>query len=137
MSYEPDEERWSAALWLGSYANVLYKDYLEYWELKNVRGETQFSNSERSHFRALKEVADALTPCLHSLSVGPEIVQKVREWLEEVGATQAAGELNSEKAAKLARAIYSHQIIRDGITIDLDSMRQTCCWLAPKNAQQR
>ena len=119
MGYEPDEDGWSASNWLGAYASVMYNEYLDYWELQNVPNDSQLSDDQRAHFLALKELADTLTPCLHSLSISPEAIAKVRRWLEHIGAADAAAKLSPDTAAKITRAISSHAIIRDGIQIDL------------------
>jgi hypothetical protein len=86
LGYDPDQDNWSAAEWLGAYANGMYNEYLNYWELQNVGKDSQFTEAQRNHIRALKEIADALTPCLHSLAVGPEVIDRVRKWLIELGA---------------------------------------------------
>lgn len=114
MDYDPDED-WSPASWLGAYANVLYNDYLDYWELQNVPADSSLTPENRSYFAHLQELAEAMVPCLHSLSVGPDVVAKVQAILADEFGT--VGEVDHELAAMVARLIQSHPIIRDGIRI--------------------
>jgi hypothetical protein len=114
--YDPDED-WSPASWLTSYASVLYNEYLDYWELQNVPSDSSFTPEQRQYFAHLEGLARDLVPCLHSLSVGPEVVAKVQSiFRAEFNATK---EVDDELAAVVTRLIYSHPIIRDGVRIDL------------------
>ena len=78
MDYDPDDVTWSPASWLGSYANILYNDYLDCRELQNVPTDSQLSAEQRLQFRRLQAIAETLTPRLHSLRAGPQVVNGVR-----------------------------------------------------------
>jgi hypothetical protein len=119
MGYEPDEDGWTASGWLGADTDAMYNEYLDYWELQNVPSDSELTDAHRAHFRSLKDLAESLTPCLHSLSMTPAAVERVKACLQQLGASKAAADLSADGAARIARAIYSDQIVRDGIQIDL------------------
>lgn len=115
MDYDPEED-WSPGGWLGAYANCLWNDYLDYWELQNVPADSTLTPEDRARNQALYEVAEAIVPCLHSLSVAPVALAKVRRFLTDLG---AVGRIDDDTAARVARALHSLPIVRDGIRCDL------------------
>ncbi|GEM_PF-6101976 len=66
--YDPDH----TGLYLSGYAEDLYHEYLDYWELQNVPKDSQLSAEQRQLFRRLHAIAKTLTACLHSLRPGPQ-----------------------------------------------------------------
>ena len=128
--YDPDEE-WSAASWLGAYANVLSDDYLNYWELLNIPDDSELTDSHRAQNKNLHEVAKSILPSLHSLQADSEIARKVSAFVEGVGISAT---INEATAAAVVRAIQSHPIVRDGIKLEL-AMEATDVVLA--GAEQR
>ncbi len=116
MDYNPDDESWSPASWLGASANVLYNEYLTFWQLQNVPKESEISEQQRAQFRHLHSLAEALTLSLHSLRAGSQAVTLVGELLANAGVSV---DVNEDFAARIIRAIHAHPIIRDGIKLDL------------------
>lgn len=113
--YDPGED-WSPASWLGAYASVLCSDYLSYWEIHHVPEGSELTPEQRQYFRHLYELAEAVIPCMHSLASDRGVADKVRQLFEGLGATS---EVDADLAAKVAKAMQSHPIIRDAIKIDL------------------
>lgn len=115
MDYDPKED-WSPGGWLGAYASVLWNDYLDYWELQNVPADSTLTAEDRARNQTLHDVAEAIVPCLHSLSVAPAAIAKVRQLLSDLG---AVGPIDDDTAAGVARTLHSLPIVRDGIRVDL------------------
>ena len=115
MDYDPEKD-WSPGRWLGAYASVLWNDYLDYWELQNVPDDSTLTPEDHFRNQTLHDVAEAIVPCLHSLSVAPAAIAKVRQFLSDVG---AIGPIDDDTAAGVARALHSLPIVRDGIRLDL------------------
>lgn len=122
MTYDPEED-WSAASWLGAFADTLYNEYLDYWELQNVPADSSLSDRQREHFRRMYAIAQSLTPCLYSLNVSPEIVAKVRDFMVQIGVSRDEAEgTDAVFATRILHAIRAHPIIRDGVRLTLASV---------------
>lgn len=115
MEYDPKGD-WSPASWLGAYVNVLWNEYLEYWELWDVPEESAFTPEQREFHRHMSELAEHMDRCLHTLRGDEDLVAKVREMTKHLGAT---ADVNEDQAVLIAQTIHAHPIIHDGIKIGL------------------
>jgi hypothetical protein len=113
--YDPDEG-FNAASWLGTIANTMWNDYLNYWEQQNVDDDSELTDADRHSFKLLIEVADSLRPSLHSLTLDANAVAKIEAFIRDLGATN---DIDAPFAIKLAQALHSHRIVAHGIQIDL------------------
>lgn len=119
IAYDPDDKDWSPSGWLGAYADVLYSEFRRYWELNESDEDTEITEEQRSGFRHFKAIADALTPCLHSLRASDALIGKASAWFDEIGVERKVDE---KLAVSIARALYkNHPIVRDTIKLDLAS----------------
>jgi len=116
VDYDPDDEKWSPSSWLGSYASVLWSDYLEYWEVQNPPEDSELTPEQRAFFAQLVKLTEAILPCLHSLAVGPSVTSEVDRFFTALGINI---DVNDDVAVKVTRAIAKHPIVRDGIKLDL------------------
>lgn len=117
MDYDPDETRWSPSSWLGAYANDIWNQYLNYWELQNIPEDSELTDSQRELFRRMYEMAEALRPCLHTLTPSVEFSDRLRGFLIELGASRTP--VDDDFAAEVATIINEQPIIRDAIKCDL------------------
>ena len=115
MDYDPEED-WSPGRSLSAYANCLWNDYLDYWQLQNVPGDSRLTAEDRARNKALHDVAEAIVSCLHSLSVPAAGIAKIRQFLSELGAVDP---IDGDPAALVAQVLHSLPMVRDGIRIDL------------------
>jgi hypothetical protein len=67
----------------------------------------------------MKELADTLVPCLHSLSISSELRARLKAWLEQLGVTDTAATLDVSDATRLAKVIYAQPMVRHGVRFDL------------------
>ena len=120
MSYDPDDETgYSAASWLGAYANMILNEYTEYWELDRKREGSTLSDEDREYFRSLSKVTGVVTDSLFTLTLSPKARDSVGGWLERLGIDKKAPEINQEMTGHIVKALSKHPIVRDGIQIDL------------------
>lgn len=117
MDYDPDETRWSPSSWLGAYASSIWNEYLDYWELQNIPEDSELTDEQRALFRRMHEMAEALRPCLHTLSPSAEFSDRLRDFLVELGASNTP--VDDDFAAEVATIINEQPIIRDAIKCDL------------------
>jgi hypothetical protein len=118
-SYDPTDKDWSPSAWLGAYAQALHDEFSEFWELDGPRENSEITEEHRSHLRHLKAIADALSPCLHSLSASNALVGNASAWFDEIGVERKVDE---KLAVSIAHALHkNHAIVRDTIKLDLAS----------------
>jgi len=118
-AYDPNDNDWSPSAWLGAYAQGLHDEFSEFWELDGPSENSEITEDHRSYLRHLKAIADALTPCLHSLSASNALVGEASAWFDELGVERKVDE---KLAVSIARALHkNHAIVRDTIKLDLAS----------------
>lgn len=115
MYYNPDEG-FSASSWLGTIADAMYNEYLDYWEQQNIDIDSQLSEDQRRQFGLLIELTAALKPCLHSLSLDSEAVERIRLFMRELG---LENEVDRDFADRILHVLQSHAIVEHGLQIEL------------------
>jgi hypothetical protein len=114
--YNPDEG-FSPSSWMGTIAGEMFNQYLNYWGQQNERRSPDITPESREKFGRLIALADALRPCLHSLSVDRGALDRVRDLLR--GGNSA--DLSDADASEIAGLLTSHPIVEHGIAIHLAS----------------
>ena len=115
MYYTPDEDGFSPSGWLGTVADIMHGEYLQYWEQTEGSHDQSTSDEQRERFGRLVALADALRPTLHSLAVDEQTLNAVWDVLSEFGTVT----VNLDYAGKIARAFRKHPIIEHGVQIAL------------------
>jgi hypothetical protein len=113
--YDPDDG-FNAASWFGTIANTMWNDYLDYWEQQNVDDDSELSDSDRHTFKLLMEIAEALRPSLHSLTLDSKAQGAITTFLRDLGNKE---DVDTPLAIKLAQVLHAHKIVAHGIQIDL------------------
>lgn len=115
MYYDADES-FSPSLWLGTVANKMYNEYLEYWEQQGVSEDSELSEAERRRVALLMKIGEAIRPCLHSLTVDGKVLTGIQQLLADLG---RRGQLGKNVAAQIAQILKANRVVRHGIQIEL------------------
>lgn len=115
MFYE-SHENFSAASWLGTVADSMRNDFLDYWEQQNLSSRAELSEDERLTIGLFITMADALRPLVHSLSVGDKAVASIEAVFLDMGGTKG---LKPHQALSFAQAMSVHPVIDHSIQIEL------------------
>jgi hypothetical protein len=115
MFYD-SHENFSAAGWLGTVADSMRNDFLNYWEQQNVSSKSELSEEQRNTIGLFIRMADTLRPLVHSLSVGDKAVASIEAVFRDLGGRQP---LKPQQAVSFAQVLSVHPVINHSIQIEL------------------